>query len=231
MAEKLGLDAVAYLRYLRMMRYIFLCVAMLVCAVLLPCNLVYNFKNIPSDQRDVFGMLTIQNVEGNILFVHVAITYIIHLVAYYFIWKNSRRMVDLRWKFFRSKDYQNSLHARSIMITQVSKKDQSDERLQQLIASLQVPYPTTAVHVGRKVGDVPTLIEDHSETVKSFEQKLTTYIKRGANPNKRPKLSSGGCLGVGGEKKDAIDVYKSQLARLESQIWTARSQIDLRKPQ
>lgn len=76
MVDKLGLDAVAYLRFLRMMRYMFLAIATLVCAVLLPCNLIYNFKNVDSDQRDPLGMLTIQKVTGNILFVHVAVSYL-----------------------------------------------------------------------------------------------------------------------------------------------------------
>lgn len=85
------------------------------------------------------------------------------------------------------------------------------------------------MHIGRKVGELPDLIDNHSEKVKDFEQCLTTYIKKGANPDKRPTISSGGCLGVGGEKRDAINEYKAVLARLEQQVWTARGQIDLRK--
>lgn len=64
----------------------------------------------------------------------------IHAIAYWFIWTNSKRMVELRWKYFRSSDYQNSLASRSIMMTQVSKKNQSDERLATLVASLGIPW-------------------------------------------------------------------------------------------
>lgn len=78
---------------------------------------------------------------------------------------------------------------------------------------------------------MPDLIDTHSDKVKQFEQCLTTYIKRGANPDKRPKITKGGCLGTGGEKYDAINEYRTVLSRLEQQIWTARSQIDLKKPQ
>lgn len=82
MIDKLGLDAVAYLRFLRMLRYMFLAIATLVCAVLLPCDLIYNFKNVKSDARDPLSMLTIQKVKGNLLFVHVAISY---LCAFLFV--------------------------------------------------------------------------------------------------------------------------------------------------
>lgn len=76
LVESLGLDAVAYLRFLRMLRYLFLGIAILVCAALLPCNIVYNLRNVDSNRRDYLGMLTIRNLSGEILFVHVGVSYV-----------------------------------------------------------------------------------------------------------------------------------------------------------
>lgn len=53
-----------------------------------------------------------------------------------------------------------------------------------LLKSLKIPYPTTAVHIGRRFGALPTLIDDHTAAVKSLESVLTNYLK---NPNKLPK--------------------------------------------
>lgn len=47
------------------------------CGILIPVNIVFNLKNVPSKARDQLSMMTIANVSGNILFVHVAASYII----------------------------------------------------------------------------------------------------------------------------------------------------------
>lgn len=48
-----------------------------------PINIVYNLRNVPSTNRNVLSLLTIQNLGGNIVFVHVAITYLITLAVMY----------------------------------------------------------------------------------------------------------------------------------------------------
>jgi calcium permeable stress-gated cation channel len=54
----------------------------------------------------------------------------------------------------------------------VPKQFQSDEGLRMIFESLQVPYPTTVMHIGRKVGKLPELIEYHNTTVRVLEQVL-----------------------------------------------------------
>ena len=63
-----------------------------------------------------------------------------------------------RIRYFQSPEYQQALFSRSIMITGIHKANQSDLGLQQLLQNLRVPYPTTAVHIGRRVGELPELI-------------------------------------------------------------------------
>jgi hypothetical protein len=67
-------------------------------------------------------------------------------------------MLDLRLQYFRSPEYQDALFSRSIMITHLSKRMQSDAGLQGLLDGLQIPYPTESVHLDRRIEDLPELI-------------------------------------------------------------------------
>lgn len=108
----------------------------------------------------------------------------------------------------------------------------SDPGLQTLLSQLQIPYPTTAVHIGRRVGALPFLIERHNQTVRELEQVLATYLKNGKISPNRPKLRIGAnFLGCGGRQVDAIDFYTAKIKRLELKIISTREAIMDRKPE
>jgi hypothetical protein len=67
--DKVGLDAVTFLRFLRMMSWIFLFVSILTCGALIPANVVYNLKNVDPTTRNTLSILTIQDVKGGTLFI------------------------------------------------------------------------------------------------------------------------------------------------------------------
>jgi hypothetical protein len=146
----------------------------------------------------------------------------------YFNWK---RMVYLRKMWFRSPEYQQSFYARTLMVTEVPRKMQSDNGLMSLFQSLQVPYPTSAVHIGRKVGNLPELINYYNDTVRQLEEVLVRYLKKGRIGKRRPVLHQGGFLGIGGKKVDAIDFYTEKLKRLEIAIEKWRDSLDQRTPE
>lgn len=205
--DKIGLDAVTFLRFTRMMRMVFSCIALLGCAILVPIDVVYNLKHVSSDNRDILSMLTIRDIQGSYLFAHVAVSYAISGLVMYFIWLNCKRMLRLRQEWFRSPEYLESFYARTLIVTGVPRKYQTDEGIRAIFESVQVPYPTTSVHVGRKVGRLPELIEYHNTAVRELEQVLVTYLKGGRIAKERPTIRIGGFLGMGGVKKDAIDFY------------------------
>ena len=64
----------------------FATVAVVTCGVLIPINLIYNLNNVPSSSRNFLSSLTISNVKGNWLYAHVALSYIICFIAFWFIW-------------------------------------------------------------------------------------------------------------------------------------------------
>ncbi|KAH9952686.1 DUF221-domain-containing protein [Russula dissimulans] len=232
LVEKIGLDAATFLRFLRMMRTIFTLVAFLTCAILIPINVSFNLSHVPKDDRDQLSMLTIRDVSGNILWAHVGMVYVITGVVIVVIWFHWTAMVRLRAQFFRSPEYALSFYARTLIVTRVQKRLQSDEGIRTIFNSVQVPYPTTAVHIGRRVGDLPQLIETHNNTVRQFEQVLVRYLKDGRIGKKRPTIRIGGFLGMGGEKRDAIDIIRAErLRRTEQAVEAYRAQIDKRKPE
>ncbi|GAA5827661.1 hypothetical protein JCM11251_001775 [Rhodosporidiobolus azoricus] len=225
-----GLDAVAYLRFLKMCRNMFITIAALTCAVLLPINLTYNLRNVESAKRNYLLALTMNNVSGNWLWAHVVGTYVITLLVFWWVWTNYAHIVKLRWQWFRSPAYQEALYARSLMVTQVHRKFQSDAGLGGLLQSLNIPYPTSAVHIGRRVGQLPALITKHNEAVKQLEEVLTKYLKNPDKiPAKRPTKRVGGWMGMGGQKVDAIDYWTARIKNLDERVHAARAQIHERK--
>ncbi|KDQ20055.1 hypothetical protein BOTBODRAFT_41304 [Botryobasidium botryosum FD-172 SS1] len=226
--EKVGLDAVAFLRFLRLLRWLFLAVSILACGALIPTNVLYHLKNNPSATVNYLSLLTIQGVTATLLaFTKVAC--FLAFTVLFFVWWHWKRMVVLRLQWFRSDEYLKSFYARTLMILHVPKKLQSDEGLQQLFDSMQIPYPTTAVHIGRRVGDLPDLVDYHNQAVRDLEQVLVTYLNGGRIAKRRPKLTIGGFCGIGGVQRDAIDYYTAKLKKTELAIEQWRTRIDRTK--
>ena len=249
LVDKIGLDAAIFLRFLRMMRWLFTAIAFIVCAILIPVNVTYNLKHVKASDRDALSFLTIRDVRHNLLYVHVATSYLICFVLIAFVWFNWRKVVELRNAWFRSPEYVESFYARTLMVNSVPRKYQSDEGIRAIFESVQVPYPTTSVHIGRTVGKLPELIEYHNETVKELEAVLVKYLKDGKIGKKRPTKRLGGFMCFGGRIVDAIDYYtyvicligvqhfydlfecSAKLQRTERAVEEYRDQIDTRRPE
>ena len=75
MVEKLGPDAAVFLRFLRLLRWLFTVLALLAIAITWPIDISYNIRHHPPT-KTALTMLTIQDVRGNSLFVHVGATYL-----------------------------------------------------------------------------------------------------------------------------------------------------------
>ncbi|KAJ3800110.1 hypothetical protein GGU11DRAFT_774654 [Lentinula aff. detonsa] len=229
LVDKLGLDAVVFLRFGRLMRWLFTGVTLLTCGILLPVNAVYNIKDVDSNGRDILSMLTIRDVSGKILFVHVAVSYLITFLIIGLVYVHWKKVVELRRQWYRSPEYFQSFYARTLQVTQVPRKYQSDEGIKAIFETYKVPYPTTSVHIGRRVGRLPELIDYHNTTVRELETYLVKYLKNGSIGKKRPVIRIGGWCGCGGERRDAIDFYTEKLKRTEAAIEDYRNQIDTRK--
>jgi hypothetical protein len=150
--------------------------------------------------------LTIRDVKGNSIYAHVAVSYLITILVIGFIYIHGRAMVELRNQWFKSPEYMRSFYARTLSITNVPKKLQQDDGLNEILGK-SLPYPITSVHMARTVGDLPQLIEYHNQTVRDFEAVLVKYLKGGVHNKSRPVVTFGGFCGIGAVHKDAIDYY------------------------
>ncbi|OWZ50389.1 hypothetical protein C368_06530 [Cryptococcus neoformans 125.91] len=226
----IGLDAATFLRFLRMLRNIFTVTSIIV-AALLVIDIIYNLKYVNSNDRNALSLLTIQNVSGSWVWPALAASYVINIVAMYFIWLNWKSMVRLRKGWFRSPAYQTKIYSRTLMVTHVRKDFRSDAGLLSLMGLLKVDGikigpSIDCTCIGRRLEDFPKMVDDHNEAVQELEKHLVKYLKGGEMAKKRPVIRKGGFLGFGGVKKDAIDYHAKEIKFLRDRIDAKRQAID-----
>jgi calcium permeable stress-gated cation channel len=114
-----GLDATIFLRVLRMCRNIFLAVAVVGCTILIPINVSKSVT--PSSQTSVqfIAKITPLNTQGSANWGITICAWIFNLIVCFFLWWNYRAVLRLRRQYYDTQEYQNSLHARSLMVCRI----------------------------------------------------------------------------------------------------------------
>jgi hypothetical protein len=108
---QIGLDATIFLRILRMCRNIFVCMAAVGCAVLLPLNLS------KSKGKSQFILRATPLYASGAAIEAIAIcAWIFNFILCFFLWWNYRVVVALRRQYYDSPGYQHSLHGRTLMV-------------------------------------------------------------------------------------------------------------------
>ncbi|KAM0753509.1 DUF221-domain-containing protein [Meredithblackwellia eburnea MCA 4105] len=240
--RSIGLDAVAYLRFLRMCIHIFICLTALGFASLVPSNYVYNLKHkVDRQQGDVsfFSNMTLQDVRGPWLWLHTSLAYIFTFVIFFFIWRNYAKFSALKRAWFLSNEYQLSLATRTVLITDIPKSYRTDKTITFHLSHLDLPARPVAVHVGHSAGQLPKLIAEHDNAVRDLESTITTYTKRPDKlPEERPTVRIGHprneklnkLSNWGGKRVDAIDHLTEKIKALEQQIsQSERMRVEERK--
>jgi hypothetical protein len=111
-----GLDATIFLRVLRMCRNIFLIVAVVGCAILIPINVSKGAPPAGQPPPQFIVKVTPLNTRGSADWGITICAWIFNLVICFFLWWNYRAVLRLRRQYYDSLDYQNSLHARTLMV-------------------------------------------------------------------------------------------------------------------
>ncbi|KAL1837697.1 hypothetical protein VTJ49DRAFT_3509 [Mycothermus thermophilus] len=110
-----GLDAAIFMRFTRMCRNIFLVLTVLGCCILIPVNWTY-FT--PDDLW--FIKVTPRNVWGDPHWATVVFAWLLTIVVCGFLWWNYKKVLDLRRQYMKSEEYQQSLHARTLMVWELT---------------------------------------------------------------------------------------------------------------
>ncbi|RWA11369.1 hypothetical protein EKO27_g3746 [Xylaria grammica] len=227
-----GMDAAIFIRVMQMCRNIFLVVAVIGTAILLPIYWALNSDKGPIQNWVL--RLTPANVWAQPIWALVVVGYSSNFVICGFLWWNYRQVFRLRRAYFQSEEYQRSLSARTLMLNDIPKNMASDEGVARIIDSAVPQSSFSRTVIARNVKLIPSLIEQHDHTVRKLEKVLAKYLKDPQNlPPARPlcypskKDPSYGTYPKG-QKIDAIDYLTQRIRELELEIKEVRNSLDKR---
>ncbi|KAH8164880.1 hypothetical protein CIB48_g3360 [Xylaria polymorpha] len=227
-----GMDAAIFIRIMSMCRNIFLIIAVLGSAILLP---IYWTKNSDKDPiQKWFLRFTPANVWNENIWALVVIGYSFNTIVCSFLWWNYRQVLRLRRLYFESDEYQQSLSARTLMLNNIPKKMASDEGVARIIDSVVPSSSFSRTVIARNVKLIPSLIEQHDHTVRKLEKVLAKYLRDPQNlPPARPmcypsKKDPSYSTYPKGQKIDAIDYLTQRIRELEIEVKEVRSALDKR---
>ncbi|KAI0185741.1 hypothetical protein EV127DRAFT_463696 [Xylaria flabelliformis] len=231
LAEKIGVDATLFLRFTKMSRNLMIVLSVIGCGVYIPLNVVQNTQNNILDNTNYFIRLTPLGVWGAACWAHVVVSYAFDILVCFFIWWNYRAVTNLRRQYLNSPEYQESLHSRTLMITDIPSAYRTDAGVSRIVDEIDNVGNHSSI-VARNVKGLPDLIEEHDEVVKEFESVLAKYLK---NPDKLPakrpqcKTQKGDPCYSAVTKVDAIDYLTSRIERLKADIIEKRKSVDQQK--
>lgn len=110
----IGMDATLFMRFTRMCRNMFLILSVLGCCILIPINYT---RSVPYDDDSWLGRITPLNVWDTAQWALVVFAWLVNIIVCGFLWWNYRKVLVLRRQYFESMDYQQSLHARTLMVS------------------------------------------------------------------------------------------------------------------
>jgi hypothetical protein len=231
MVTLVGLDATVFMRFTRMCRNIFLVLTVLGCCVLLPVN--YSTAE-HFDNETWLSRTTPVNVWNNAQWALVAVAWVINIVVCGFLWWNYRKVLRLRRQYYESPEYQQSLHARTLMLYDIPKNMSTDEGIARIIDEVVPNSSFSRTAVARNVRILPELISEHDKAVRKLEKVLAKYLKDPQNlPAARPvcrpsKKDRAYDTYPKGQKVDAIQYWTDRIKALEIEIKEVRGSVDKR---
>lgn len=118
LVDKIGLDAVLFLRFMRMVRNIFLVVTVFGCGILIPVNVVGG-SNFYQQWHNISTLMkfTPQYIFGRKFWAFVIVAYLIEATVCFFLWWNYKAVFKLRRTYFESQEYKSSLHSRTLLVS------------------------------------------------------------------------------------------------------------------
>lgn len=234
--HQIGLDATIFLRFGRMCRNMFIVLSVVGCAIIVPVNVVYSVQSQKNSGgaklSNAIFLMTPRDLSGEVFWAHVALAYVFDIIVCGFLWRTYRAVHRLRRNYMESPEYQNSLHSRTLIITDIKKSSRSDQGIVDVIDTLRTTPEIPRASIGRNVKDIPELIEEHEKAVRELEAVLAKYLKHPHQlPANRPQCTPSKKDPEFTDKKqkvDAIDYFTARIQRLELKIKQIRETIDTR---
>ena len=115
--QQIGMDATMFLRFIRMCRNMFLVLALIGVSILVPVNVTHSKKEYGGVATKWIMQITPRDVFGAPQWAQVVVAWLFNFVIMGFLWWNYRKVMFLRRQYFETDEYQNSLHARTLMVS------------------------------------------------------------------------------------------------------------------
>ncbi|KAK7721331.1 hypothetical protein SLS64_001627 [Diaporthe eres] len=224
MIRMAGLDAVIFLRFINMLRNMFIIMAIIGCAVLVPVNYT---QSIRFDSDTWLMRLTPSNVWNEAQWATVLSAWLFNIVVLGFLWWNYRKVLHLRREYFETTDGMMQLY-------DIPKKLSSDEGIARLIDMVAPNSSFSRTAIARDVKILPKLVEQHEKCVRKLEKVLSKYLKDPHSlPAARPvcspsKSDPSYSTYPKGQKVDAIEYLTQRIKTLEYEIKEVRTSVDKR---
>ncbi|KAL5615666.1 hypothetical protein BROUX41_005699 [Berkeleyomyces rouxiae] len=226
-----GMDAAIFIRFTKMLRNMFVFLGICVCAIVIPMNIN---NGTGTQDRSWLSNIGPSAVWGKSHWADVAAAWVTTLTIIFFLWWNYRKVVRLRRDYFNSQEYRHSLHARTLMLTDLPRDRCSDEGIARIIDDVAPSSSFARTAIGRNVRDLPNLIAEHERVVRNLEKVLAIYLKNPTQlPPSRPmckpsKKDPSFSTYPKGQKVDAIEYLTQRIKGLELQIREVRTTVDRR---
>ncbi|KAI9681977.1 MAG: hypothetical protein M1817_000031 [Caeruleum heppii] len=232
LVDKIGLDAVIFLRFTRLCRNLFLVMSVVGCGVLIPSN-IFGSDKAQAKSLNPLTLMTPLVVFGKGLWAQIICSYLFDGMICFALWRHYRIVLRLRRAYFESPEYQNRLHSRTLMVTDIPKQHRSDNGLYQVSEAIAPSSSIPRCVVGRNVQGLSDMIRQHEKAVRSLESVLAKYLKKphslpASRPTYKPKTDHHGYNK--GQKVDAINYWTDRIRALEFEIKEARQHIDKKSP-
>lgn len=178
LVDKIGLDAVVFIRFIRQCRQIFILMGIIGCCILIPINVVTTIRAQPDGKMptDKISMLTIAEITDlKFLWAHVAGIWTFSAIMIFAVFHAYRSFLRYRIRYFESAAYQENMASRTLMLAGLPTSLQSDDKLAKFMAGMDVKEKPVQAVVGRKVDKLPELMEKHKKMVTALEKVLTKH--------------------------------------------------------
>ncbi|KAJ3074115.1 hypothetical protein HDU98_012053 [Podochytrium sp. JEL0797] len=160
------------------------------------------------------------------------LAWVFSILAYILLFRLYGVYNAYRKDFFKSGKFQNNLHNRTLLVTNLGESLRSDSALSNYMSSRSnLAAPTQSI-VNRNVPHLTKMVAEHEKLTLQLEKVLSKYLADPANiPAKRPTLDIGSdpIRGLTGSV-DAITFLGDSINALEEKIYFIRAQPDHEHP-
>ncbi|KAI7896028.1 uncharacterized protein EV154DRAFT_493252 [Mucor mucedo] len=231
--QQIGCDAVLYIRFVRLLRKLLLCMSVIGLGALIPVYIIATKET--GDWPPAAGSIEILSISGinsqngklvetpNTVWYWApfSATWGFSILIAYFMYRASCDYIDMRQYYFRLPS--NEATMKSLMVSHIPKSKQTDQDLKVWIESTRaIQHPIKDSMMGHHSNKLSEIYENHEIAVHQLETALASYLSDGKNTDskKRPTVRVGGMFfGLfGGKKVDAIEHYTKQVAELDGEI-------------